>query len=356
MNSFARRITSTFGAAVVAVAFAACEGPMGPAGPDGQAGEPGQPGAPGPPGATALNTCAQCHHESAELVAIERQFKNSMHWISDVFERDGACTECHTHQGFITNVVNGEPLPARFDNPAPINCRTCHEIHTTFTDDDYALTAPGAVTLKVGLGTYNFGAAGNLCVNCHQARPISPMPTLGGNPVTLSGSRAFGYGPHYGPVGNIAAQSGLFHFPGNTTFPAANQNAHGFECSTCHMVPALGDKAGGHVFKLTSGTTQLVRACTQCHSGATSFDVGGFQTQIRAQMTTLRNLLIAEGILDPNRSPYRDYAFAGTHPADVAAAFINYKMIDEDGSLGLHNPAYVVAVLENTIAAMQARQ
>jgi hypothetical protein len=354
MKRVARQFSAVIGAAAVAMALAACEGPIGPLGPEGTAGQPGEPGAPGPPGANALNTCQQCHFQEGELRAIERQLAASLHWRSEVSEREGACMECHNHQGFITAVVNKQALPARFANPVPINCRTCHQIHTTYTDRDYALTTVAPVALKVGAATFDGGKA-NLCVNCHQARPMSPMPALGGPKVNITNFR---YGPHYGPIGNIVGQAGLFHFAGPTAIPPVNQNAHGFACQTCHMVDAMGDRAGGHVFTLrygTDGATELVRACTQCHSTATSFNYRGFEGEAKQLIGTLRALLIKEGILDTTRSAYSDYAQVGSFDGDVVAAFINYKMITEDGSLALHNPGYVVAVLRNTIHAMQAR-
>ena len=40
----------------------------------------------------------------------------------------------------------------------------------------------------------------------------------------------------------------------------------------------------------------------------------------------------------------------GTFPANVAAAYVNYQLIEEDRSLGVHNPNYVIGVLKNTIA------
>jgi hypothetical protein len=250
--------------------------------------------------------------------------------------------------------VNNQPLPAFFADAAPINCRTCHKIHTGFTSADYALTKTSPVALKTGGGTLNMGD-GNLCGACHQARPISPSPTLGGAPVTITNFR---YGPHYGPQANIFAQSGLFHFPGPRTIPPASSNPHRAECSACHMVPGVAANnmvhAGGHVFSLrygTDGANELVRACTQCHASAQSFDFRFFKSEIQGSLTTLQNLLVAEGIMRAD-----GYANTGTFPADVTAAFLNWKYLHYDGSHGLHNPAYIEAVLFNTIAAMQARR
>jgi hypothetical protein len=350
-----RRISLLLGAAFVALTVAACEGPTGPAGPVGPEGPQGPPGPQGPAGADAVNTCAQCHGNDATLLAIEWQFKESAHYNSVYYHREGACMACHNHQGFITTAVNGEALPPYFDNPAPINCRTCHEIHTTFTAGDYALTTTAPVDLAVG-ATANLGGAGNLCSNCHQIRPISPMPTVGGNPVTVPNFR---YGPHYGPQANVTAATGAFHFPGSMTIPSS-PNAHGMAgCETCHMVRPEGGNApyaGGHTWMLSygeNGENQLVRACTQCHfhANTTSFDDRNYQSYIKAFMDELRDLLIAEGIMRQD-----GYAIPGTFDADVAAAFLNHRIFYYDGSYGVHNPQYAYAVLNNTLEVMRARQ
>ncbi len=59
----------------------------------------------------------------------------------------------------------------------------------TYTDADYGLTTTTAVAMEYPAGeTVDFGT-GNLCTNCHRARSVSPIPTLGGADVTLTSSR-----------------------------------------------------------------------------------------------------------------------------------------------------------------------
>jgi hypothetical protein len=360
------KIPLLLGAALVALTVAACEGPVGPAGPAGPggtagpAGPQGPAGPAGPAGASAMNTCVQCHGHDTNLMGIEWQFNASPHYQNVYWERTGACMECHTHQGFITRFVNGEALPAAFDNPAPINCRTCHNIHTTFTDADYSLTTNSPVDLYVG-ATADLGGAGNLCSSCHQARLPNPMPTLGGPAVTISAQAAGRYGPHYGTQGNITAGTGAFQFPGRQVI--GGPNAHGIVgCQTCHMAlpVADGNAAGGHTFQLRygmNGSNELVRACTGCHTSnfhinTTSFNDRGVQEQVKGMLEELRELLLAAGIYNPTTG----YANAGTFDAEVAASYINYKLFYYDGSYGVHNPQYTQGILFNTLEVMRARQ
>jgi hypothetical protein len=51
------------------------------------------------------------------------------------------------------------------------------------------------------------------------------------------------------------------------------------------------------------------------------------------------------GLLDANGSPVR-----GKYPTDQVAAMYNYGWIVEDNSNGIHNFAYLEALLNNSIA------
>lgn len=335
-----RMLPLLLGVAVIVLTLTGCEGDTGPEGPAGPQGDPGD---------IATISCADCHYNDATLVAVQAQYAQSLHWQSTVWTRTGSCMECHNHQGFLAVAVDGGTLPASFNNPAPINCRTCHEIHTTFTVDDYALTTTDPVALKVGGGTFDHGN-GNLCSNCHQSRPISPAATIGGDNITLaaqSGVDPAGnrYGPHYGPQANVMKASGMHEFAG-VAYPTGNP--HAASCTACHMVTSSTGAAGGHVF------TAVVDACKTCHTTATSFDHLGGRTEIQGLLADLRALL--EGPAGQNIMRAADYyANPGTYEPEVALAFLNWKFIYHDGSYGSHNPGYARAVLQNSITAMQAR-
>ena len=329
---------------VLAVAMVGCEGDVGPAGP------PGPEGPEGPPGENALNTCSECHSEDTELMSVQMQFEAGAHYETVYWARSGSCSACHNHNGFMTSVINGEEIPDSFDNPVPINCRTCHLIHTEFGDEDYDLTTTTAVALTTG-GTHDHGS-GNLCANCHQARAVDPAPEIGGDPVTVT---SFRYGPHYGTQSNMLSSNAMYEFAGSASYDVTTP--HALSCTMCHMVTPVADNhdssylAAGHVFSLSyEEDGEAIEACTQCHSSAESFDAFGGQTDVAEMMDELAALLTAEGILRED-----GYANEGEFDADVAAAFLNYKFVYYDGSYGVHNPHYVQALLTNTIEAMEAR-
>ena len=343
-----RRTTLVIGTMLLAVAAAACEGP---AGPDGAQGPQGLQGPQGVPGENALNTCSDCHDADATMVAIEHQYAASTHGSGPNFERDGSgCNLCHTHQGFMT-VVNGEAAPTNIEQPAPVNCRTCHQIHTTYTGDDFALTWTDDVDLELG-GVVSLGD-GNLCANCHQARTPSPNPTIDGADVAVTSYR---FGTHHGPQANVVAGEGLYEFAGSVTYPTGAGPHTATGCNTCHMAEPFGAQAGGHTWAMTydyhGSTEELVTGCQNCHETATSFAIlGDVPAQVETLLGDLETLLRAQGILIDTLGA--EYARPGTYSANLAAAYVNWQSITEDRSMGLHFPGYVVALLTNTIEAIQ---
>jgi hypothetical protein len=305
------------------------------------------------------------------MFAKQVQYGNSVHATGVTFERGSAsyflattCARCHTHQGFLEFQATGA-VAAGFDSPAPVNCRTCHQIHSTYTSADYALTVTDPVTLQVG-GQVDFGAAaGNLCTSCHMALATSPVPVIDGDPVTPTSSR---YGFHHGPQANVAAGIGAFEFTGSATVDGG-PTSHGDlaanpdMCATCHMASAFGGQAGGHTWKMSYGLhgdmEQHVAGCNTCHNGFEDFsEFGDVPGEILDLLTQLEQRLVDIGI---KREMSEDYTIHGLsvyvnenveYPANVAAAFLNWDLFAEDRSLGLHNPSYARAVLTNTLEAI----
>jgi hypothetical protein len=294
------------------------------------------------------------------LYAKQVQYAKSTHRLGGNFERSTtSCAICHTHQGFLERLESNAYATAEdIKDPAPVNCRTCHQIHKTFTAADYALNKTTPVTLYEGGQTINLGTqAGNLCASCHQARKISPLPVLGGDPVTVTSSR---YGTHHSPVAQIISGNGLFAFAGSNSIPSGVLHVHGDPefnpgvCASCHMGTAFGEQAGGHTFAMSyeyhGSDVENIAGCADCHKTVEDFDHFNARPETKALLAELDVELTRLGI----RKGGNDfYAVAGTYPADVAAAFLNWQIISEDKSGGLHNPPYVINTLKNTIAKMK---
>lgn len=354
-----RRLPIWASVACLAFVMAGCEGPTGPAGPAGPAGAAGPTGAAGPAGQDANETCTQCHENDTRLYARQLQYQNSQHYTGGNFERSTTdCAPCHTNEGFLERIQTGAMATAAdIENPSPQNCRTCHQIHTTYTEADFAFTTTAPVNLWLdGAGTVDLGDVGNLCAQCHQARAVSPLPVLDGDDVNLTSSR---YGGHHSPVAEVIGGTGLFEFTGSKTIdggPATHgtKTANPDVCATCHMAQPFGSQAGGHTWRMEyeyhGSTVDNIAGCEDCHSTIDDFGYAGVQASVEAKLDELGTLLATIGIHDTATGTGRSKT--GTWPANVAAAFLNYQMILEDKSMGIHNPEYVLNVLTNTIEAM----
>jgi len=330
---------------------------------EGPAGATGAPGAQGPAGEDGINGtdgtagCVACHDggTSQGMFAQTIQWEKSVHATGGNFNRNNSCGECHTSQGFRATLAG--TFDGLVENPNPINCYTCHNIHETYTSADLGFSTTTAVTTIVGGEVFDMGK-GNLCATCHQARSISPLPVIGGADVTLGSYR---YGGHHGPQANVVIGSGLFEFSGSEGY-GTNQQHGGITdgCVTCHMSEAVGDRTGGHTMTIREegSSSVAISGCTECH-GSTSTDATNLQNKVKALqlevgelLEELKDLLIAQGMMDDGSHGHAGYAITGSQPANLAAAFVNWQLIEEDRSLGVHNPIYVVALLKNTIAAI----
>jgi len=327
-----------FGAAIV---LAACSGEAGPAGPGGAAG-PAGPAGPAGSDATfevADLTCAGCHDDTTLIAGKATAWSESLHGTGEAYVRgaSASCAGCHSGGAFSAMVAaGGNPgaVEAGDPNPTRQDCRACHAVHTSYTDADWALETTAPVDLYAFEGMTFDGGSGNLCVNCHQPRRgIDPVVD---GMIEITSTH---WGPHHGPqsamlLGLAGAGADGLAIEGS---PASHYTLVEGTCVTCHM----GDGAD-HTF------APDVAACQGCHSGAENFDINGVQTEVQGLLDELEAALIAKGWLDEEGHPT-----VTAVPAGEAAALWNWIYIaHEDKSLGVHNPAYTKALLEEGLATL----
>ena len=92
-----------------------------------------------------------------------------------------------------------------------------------------------------------------------------------------------------------------------------------------------------------------VESCTDCHEGATDFNINAVQTEVQDMMTQLKAKFIAAGMWDETD----DEIIPGNYPLDHAGAYYNYAWVLDDRSDGVHNAAYIKTMLTNSIAAFE---
>lgn len=284
-------------------------------------------------------TCTECHNGTDQISGIHNSWVQSVHGSGTANAYAGgraSCSGCHSGGGFSARIAAGEMNPDNFTttyaNPSRIDCRSCHQIHTTYTDTDWALETTAAVPLYATAGATFDGGKGNLCANCHQARRGFPAPNAEGKITGISTH----WGPHHGPQASMMlGVAGA----GATGTPSVHYQIVQNTCVGCHMGNA---DDPNHTF------TPNVATCKTCHADATNFDVDGVQTEVEARLDAIGDALVAAGALDQNTVDGHATQDAITNglPVATATALYNWLYIaHEDKSLGVHNPAYTDALL-----------
>ncbi len=295
-------------------------------------------------------SCSDCHNDTTLIVSKEVQWEASLHGSGMTFERNGAdCAICHTSEGFTERIAGDTfEISADIQNSSPINCRTCHNIHDTYTSTDWALTTTEPVTFELTGDTYDLGNS-NLCASCHQPRPSYDIPQAGEGDVEITSTR---FGPHHGPQSSMIVGVGGFgdeYTGSNVHYDAVNNG-----CISCHMTDgAYGKQAGGHTMNVTyeyhGETVEYLAGCTGCHTDIESFDRNGVQAEVEELLEEARGLLVAQGLIDGESGS----GIAGTFTSEQAGALWNYKTVEEDRSNGIHNPGFTKYLLETAIDALK---
>ncbi|MBI9043890.1 MAG: hypothetical protein JEZ06_05350 [Anaerolineaceae bacterium] len=333
---------------IMVLALSACagtagpEGPAGPAGPEGPAGPAGPEGPAGPAGETvvgeaaAAQACTDCHNDTTLLTAIDLQWEESMHNNGDAYVRgtSASCAGCHSGEGFVTMVAAGQ-TPAEVET-APVastktDCRACHEIHTTYTMDDFALTTTDAVSLVAFEDTTYDGGEGNLCATCHQPRRQIAEAVDGMIEVDSTH-----WGPHHGPQSAVLlGLAGAGDVEGSA---GAHASMVEDTCVSCHV-----GENNNHTFEAD------IASCTGCHADAEDFDINGLQTEVDGMLADLVVAFQERGMMDEEGN-----YLVGTYTAAESNALWNYILLEiEDGSSGVHNPTYIKALLEASLAGLE---
>jgi len=363
-----------------ALFLGSCEGPAGADGANGGDGTNGVDGVDGIAGIDGIDgvdnsSCIVCHSEDQTIVTKSRQYANSGHGMGHVsgytnrsFGPAYNCASCHTSQGYLDNLVGASNTP--YADVTQPNCYTCHNIHDSYTEDDWGLTHPDYTDPLTGSVGVDLGT-GNQCTECHQmVGQYLAIDSLWANfddggltTVTLTAGQSRA-GVHHAPQYNILVGMDLFEFTGTIDYPTDNHvQAKAVDgCVTCHMNDGFGDLTG-HSMAMTyefhgSDNFHWSSSCTSCHDGTTADELDDKVEEIAAStdalMAQLYDLLITADIMYPSDDITGNAYLlkSGVFSTDLTAAHANYNAIREDKSSGFHNPGYVEAVLENTVEAL----
>ena len=380
----------TLAICAVTLAFVTgCEGPEGPQGPAGAAGATGPAGPAGPqgddgtPGVAGNVTCLECHSADTPQSTLE-EFHRSAHAAGaiavDYAGGRASCAQCHSHEGYLEFARTGD-VAADITNPSAWECKTCHNIHTTFEQADYAFRLGDPVTLLAG-GSVVDGANNNTCINCHQSRrgyedydnatedktydrkftgddiaaytnaAVGPNGTivLDGDTLRVTFDVPFAThayissthaGPHHGPQGNIWAGTG------GVNATDVIYSAHADGCVKCHMGPE-----SGHSFIPKDANCTV----TDCHGSSKQTALDAFEDRILDVGMALDALHAVH--FDSEYYDEEGTAFGSFHPMyasltrDQFKAWWNFQIVLEDRSKSAHNPTYMEALLSEAETAL----
>ncbi len=394
-------------------------GAQGNAGAQGTAGPSGPAGATGPSGLAAVpdgGLPASCLSPCHGFNGIVEQWKTSTHYAAFIgnlnggevasWTGPGACGNCHaldalSHRvagdlgtqngGVVANATHGEmgyriPLAdggagavgeATYTGTAKVAAVTCVTCHAVTDANDPHRTGqpytPGSFPLRVASSATDTaflekspsvgpvtgsdaGAMGlsNTCVYCHRSRKDVT------NYIVPTNNKLSTYwGPHEGPQADVYSGSGGYHFAGKTYASSTHQAK--LTCVDCHMPDvATNSGAANHSFY-----AQL-SACTSCHAGATSFDVGGGQSTVKSELFLLQAALAGAGYITRTGTPMTQAELSdGQFALDVGApvtgltanqagAVYNYFLLARGGALGAHNPKYTEQLIYDSLETMGA--
>ncbi len=279
--------------------------------------------------------CMACHNDTAVITGKQFAWEESLHGSGTAAAYAGgrgSCTACHSGASFSAMVAAGQTVN-EFSDVVDVtrqDCRACHQIHTSYTEADWALETTAPVNLYA-FGELVFdGGKGYLCANCHQPRRTIAAADPNDN-IAVTSSH---WGPHHGPQSAMLLGTGG---AGDVAgIPSFHYRLARDTCVTCHI-----GADNSHSFEAVESS------CVECH--APEEDLDGAQAAIEAQIVQLGDLLKAKGLLDEEGHPVK-----GTYPAAEASALWNYILIAiEDGSLGAHNMPYTKALLEASLKALQ---
>ena len=258
-----------------------------------------------------------------------------------------SCSFCHSGNSFRdamaagTNFSNQEAAAVE---PTRQDCYTCHNIHTTYTKDDFGLRTETAVELVVGKQTFD-GGAGNLCVNCHQARRYMANFADKVDPTKFAPTSRFNthYSAQVDVMLGIVDVNAALGVDGKASVHMGVEDT----CVGCHM-----GASKNHTFKAEA---QLA-TCVTCHADATSTDVNGFTTELADKVKLLEEALLAKGLIVANDEggysavPQKE---ATALDAKTAGALFAYFLYEEDLSDGIHNPGYFTALIDAALEALK---
>lgn len=305
--------------------------------------------------------CAVCHDEGTHHL-FPAQYDISRHANPLHPYTRASCAACHNGKGFVDYVESGkQDLTVDEDMNVAITCATCHDPHSA--ENEHQLR-----TVEVTLGNgvvVDKGDNGVLCMNCHKSRRNAAEYT--GPDFRYSKH----FGPHHGPQADMLMAANVPTF-GKKLPTSPHISATDNACVDCHMYPGHVDVnnnvilVGSHTFNVVDPDgNDNVAICNKCHgdigtsfsdkkyyrNGSADLDGNGVEEGLQIEVEGMLNKLAM--MLPPIDSAAVDMSGKYIYSETEVKAAYNYFFVEEDGSQGIHNPAFTVALLDVSMQAVK---
>jgi predicted CXXCH cytochrome family protein len=222
-----------------------------------------------------------------------------------------------------------------------VGCDVCHDPHVQTAENP-------AGTRK---------ASAELCVTCHEKKWQN---------ATYSGTAdEIGNGYHWADYSEYQGSGNPHH------------NAKG--CVMCHMARDItaADNAtvrlvGSHTLRMrdmgtdgdpgTADDLLNIKVCQGCHPGLETFDRNNVQTTLKAKLKNLEQSLLTanHGFMPPFQPGKCATCHRGSNLPFIEEstdevlmhAYLNFSLVLNDRSFGIHNPGYMERLLDDSIATI----
>jgi formate-dependent nitrite reductase cytochrome c552 subunit len=258
------------------------------------------------------------------------------------------CVTCHDGGAFAGKLTQQDQLHREFN--VALDCRACHSGYGLEIQKSGVVNLPNQQNFKAGKGA--------LCLSCHNERGV---------PNINDARRA---SPHGGSQGGIFSGSGGIRTDG-FSYISSPHTGIGDTCIACHMTKTP-EGLPSHTFRVDSAED----SCSKCHSGLTDVNrkalgdydgdgtAKGFQDEVKGLLKILEAAIVEalEGgsfATGGGQVQFKDAKGELIAPADISneiyQAGYNHVLVKYDGSYGIHNPHYVVQLLQQSYKALTGK-
>jgi formate-dependent nitrite reductase cytochrome c552 subunit len=266
------------------------------------------------------------------------------------------CAECHDGYGFsVKNEIDfatewnpggaDEGMDTYPEHLVGIDCQACHA--------GAGLDYMNSGTVELPYATIDNAGKAASCMFCHSGRRNTPAEY---EAYASGEATRFSY-PHYGPAAIMTGLGGMEYPDMDYESTGAHANITD-SCVACHM-PETDEGYVSHSFVMD--VAYIDQTCGSCHSGIDSYNMDGYQDNIKAMMAQLEEAIkdATGAVTIGSGGGQLLFENADGEPmtteeisTEAFVAGYNWYGVKSDGSYGIHNPKYTESLLKNSYKAL----